>query len=258
MKHATFNLTRRIILLILILSLALTGCAPTGEQPATPDDPPVTQPENPNPERPTPDKENPDETESDGFAIGFWYDDFGIMGIYPLIAVKSDKSTFDINDVTLEYSYGTNYYHTLESYIATYKICWGNARLYFTNCDGDIAYIKTTDEPLTSEKYQVTSREAKIEDDPEDSFGIKYEYKYSEMLTIPKELFTKDSGYVWIRIVAENTVDEQPEMEDLIRLPVQYEKVDENNVKISVKYGWTSEELKNFPDLPDVSTWPTE
>ena len=31
MKHATFNLTRRIILLILILSIALTGCAPTGE-----------------------------------------------------------------------------------------------------------------------------------------------------------------------------------------------------------------------------------
>ena len=113
-KKATCAL-RRVLLLILILSLALTGC---GWGDAGIDT--FTSP----------------------------------SGWYSVRAdAKSPTSIFDINDVTLTFYFGQSMSPSLEHQLEN-STNLGCAYLYFENDDGDRSFIRKTEDPITSETHR--------------------------------------------------------------------------------------------------------
>ena len=109
------NALRRVLLLILILSLALTGC---GQGDAGIDT--FTSP----------------------------------AGWYSVTAdAKSPMSIFDINDVTLTFYFGQSMSSSLEHELED-GTNLGCAYLYFENDDGERSFIRKTEDPITSETHR--------------------------------------------------------------------------------------------------------
>ena len=106
-------------------------------------------------------------------------------------AYKIDKTEYDIDDVSLEFFYGIHYdQENIDPVIALFGYYpW--FEIGFSNDDKDIVWVRRVEEEFVSEKYYC---ELKRSPDRRRIIGI--EYNHSEILTIPKELFTKESGCI--------------------------------------------------------------
>ncbi|MBQ9760358.1 MAG: hypothetical protein IJW16_03295, partial [Clostridia bacterium] len=126
------NLFVRMVLILLILAMPLTSCAqtePTGQG-------------------------TEESTEATGIMDGFTVGD-GDESLCITCAYKSDKTVFDIDDVTLTFYYGGDFYDSLELELEKgYNIPW--FELYFKDENGKKYFIRRVEENLVSEKYRMT------------------------------------------------------------------------------------------------------
>ena len=104
------------------------------------------------------------------------------------MSVKSDDYTFDLNDVTLTFYYGSFFidpeFHRENSTDVPYF------DLYLKNDEGNEIHYKHVDENLISYEY----RSEGVYDENYKTIG--YRHTHSEQITIPRELFTKEQGTV--------------------------------------------------------------
>ena len=183
---------------------------------------------------------------SKGINIGFngkW------IGTLPDVhfGIKSDKTEFDINNVTLDFSYGDGSVGEVGGYIGNYVegaeetedcpiVCvavyfynskygntLGEARFEdYKNIEG-LYFVKEISLDDYNENYDVENN----------IFGSKYEH--TETLTIPQETFELTTGFVCIGVYAIAYIPSQ----NLYRIAdgadkgLKYEILDDGKVKIS-------------------------
>ena len=97
-----------------------------------------------------------------------------------LAACNLNNAEFDIDNVTVKFMYG--YDLTDSDFLPVFDIC-------FLDADNEFL-IKQVEEDFGSEKYHcnfVYNEERRL---------VKVEYNHSENITIPKEVFSKDSGII--------------------------------------------------------------
>ncbi len=171
MKITTEKRTKTIVGILTILltfTLAATGCQKDDTQ----------NPDNGN-------SQTADNTENTGLEIGFTASGAGSSELSHRSACRSTKTDFDINNVTLEFYYGTVIWAPVE-FIRENSISIPAFELRFKNDDDDIHIIKQVNENFISEKYDCNYN----------TDTNRYDFNYSETLTIPKELFNKKNGYI--------------------------------------------------------------
>ena len=103
-------------------------------------------------------------------------------------AYKIDKTTYDIDNVTLTFYWGDYYPDGAEE-----ELKWGRSNpeydMYFKNAYGEPILIKHVEEELVSEKYN-------CEPTYESKRLTKIKFKHFEEITIPAEAFIGESGQV--------------------------------------------------------------
>ena len=127
-------------------------------------------------------------------------------------AYKSDKSEFDIDDVTLEFFYGGYYSYRLNGEIVQKEFLdypW--FEIYFVNEDKSSIFVKRVEEDIISDKYACDFIYREDEINEFGNYMIYVEFNYSEILTIPKEIFTKESGKIYFAIYSEDLKAFEPE-----------------------------------------------
>ena len=223
------NMLFSAMLLLLAACMLFTGC---GQKTTPPDNGDGTQNEdgagnggnNDDGNQNTEDAENGGEAnESQGLESGL-----GSNGSRPIVdnycGYRSDKTEFDIDDVTLEFFFGYPSYASQgdkrEIYEDYFYICFIN------EADGSEIIVKKVEETLFSEKYEV------IMDDDE-PYKIE-RYNHSEMLTIPKELFINDKGRIKFRIKLDGRKN-YPYATQLFCYRYVYYKVEGDKVVLSIK-----------------------
>lgn len=163
-----------------------TADALTDNKTDTTEEPPVDEPE-PEP-APQPELES-------GY-IRYGIPDCILESRWPChMAYKSDKNTFDIDNVKITISYGGNFSRNIESESEKWEFHEMGIAFLDKLCGVDTK-AKTIEEKFASEKFRVTS----IIDRPNDL--IIYEFNHSEELTIPKELFCEEQGVIGIGLYA--------------------------------------------------------
>ena len=103
---------------------------------------------------------------------------------------KSNINQFYINDVTLDFYYGIvhpNY--EIESF-----------ELYFIDESEEMHLIKKVNESLAQEKYRIEYKHVPF---LMRFFVDNLKYNYSEKITIPKELFAQEEGYLMFALTTE-------------------------------------------------------
>lgn len=108
-------------------------------------------------------------------------------------AYKSNKTEFSINDVTLTFYYGHHFDVELEADYFSYPIF----ELYFSNDDDMTVLIERREEELVSDRYDAYYHKS-----------VRV-FDHSETLTIPQELFTKESGIIWFYISSSNVKENE-------------------------------------------------
>ncbi len=127
--------------------------------------------------------------------------------LYPLwenpgkSAYKSNKTEFDIDDVTLTFYYGESFSlktdGSIHTDVATMTV--PHFDLYFYNDEGVEYLIRHVEEEWTSIKYHVERTYIEYEKNGEKHTKLRYDFNHSEDITIPKELFTKEEGHIVFR-----------------------------------------------------------
>lgn len=118
------------------------------------------------------------------------------------VAYRSNTNLFDINNVTLEFSYGGSYTFNI-SYEREHFHSIPYFDLYFTGPSEEKILVKRVNENFVSKKYSYTT-----EDSVKDGIVTEtYTFNHTETLTIPKELFTKDKGQIYFSIYGEDKRD---------------------------------------------------
>ena len=197
-----FGVIRRLLLILIALCLCLSGCGQNTDTPPVNDEP-----------------EN--ETLEGGFTQGFAWWESSCRCAY-----RSDSRVFDINDVTLEFFYGIDYTGDLEWYLEnSQNYPW--FELYFIDADGNKLLVKRVEENLVSEKYQCTTYPRT------DKPFLGVDFNYSETLTIPREIFNKESGVVTFCIKGDNARTAVEKIVTLTLAYIQYE-TDGDKVILSV------------------------
>ena len=211
MKKRIANVLGRCLLLLIIFALFATGCESLDTEKASNSENEANIGENiknnENLESPpnTDDKKDDDnENTGDGLESGFVGSE-EINGYF--IAYRSDRKEFDINDVTLEFSYGGWFIHHPDGTVCQCSQNYPYFDIYFTNEDGGKIFVKRVEENFVSEKYNCKL----ILDENRDIVDV--EFNHSEILTIPKEIFTREKGIIWISFYGE----------DVSRDPVKYD-----------------------------------
>lgn len=105
------------------------------------------------------------------------------------VGFESEKSVFDIDDVTLTIYYGDIFSSDLQ-YEKENGWTYEYYELYFENDKKDKVLIRHVDEDFVSEKHRCTYVK-------EGSLFNGYAYNCSEEFTVPKELFTEDKGDIF-------------------------------------------------------------
>ena len=146
--------------------------------------------------------------ESNGLEYGYTMPNRG-EGTIVDCAYKSDKKEFDINDVTLIFSYGTHYFPGIDNF-PTFELWFGN--------EDDGVLVKKVEENLVSEKYSIEFIRHK------DQGILEIVYNHSEMLTIPSELFKNETGFVMFAVRAADINAKNPEVETLGLCVIYYKK----------------------------------
>ena len=103
--------------------------------------------------------------------------------------ILSKQMEFDIDNATLTFAFGGLYYAGIEyEHQNRYNI--PSFDLYFENNEGDKILYKNVEENLVSEKYNtkwILREDYRLD---------HIEYNYSEEITVPKQLFTQESGRI--------------------------------------------------------------
>lgn len=117
------------------------------------------------------------------------------------IACKSQKNTFNIDNVTLTISYGAmeaKYGPSKEFDVPEFDIYFAEFNPRSENVYPCVYHVKTVKEQFFSEKYAVN-----MVDDRANRVYY-YEFNHSEEITIPKELFTESEGEIPLLITGTN------------------------------------------------------
>lgn len=165
-----------------------------------------------------------------GLRNGFSGSDFTNEKNACLIAYESDKNEFDINDVTLTFHFGFALPSGIELELTgeSYPVY----ELYFENEEGMSVLVKHVEENLISEKY-----ECKVIFD--DNYHIiEILYNHSETLTIPQELFTKETGIIHFCIYSENIREFDSKFRLINSIEIYYKK-EKNNIILSSNPIWS-------------------
>ena len=165
---------------------------------------------------------------SKGLEAGFDTKGIGSCDDAPIFkcAYKSDVTEFDIENVTLTFCYG-GFYELFETATEQY-LSYPVFELYLfndTNPEEKIL-VKKVEENLISEKYRIYTVTEK--------FKTAIKYNHSEDITIPKELFTNESGLIWFSVNGQNALDPYSTDETLCIIGVYYSKI-ENKIVLSMK-----------------------
>lgn len=142
-------------------------------------------------------------------------------------AYKSDKNAFDINNVSLLFYYGGNYSQGIDYELENVHN-FPSFSLYFTNDEGEKILVKNLNENFVSEKYSCD-----VEYDKKYNI-ININYRHSEFITIPKNIFSKENGQIWLEIHSANQRDYEPIIKCITGICIYY-KVDGKNVRLSDK-----------------------
>lgn len=137
---------------------------------------------------------------------------------------KSDKTVFDIDDVTLDFYYGVHLLHPEEREEEMFNI--PSFDLYFSNEENHRILIRHVEEDFVSEKYRcyyVKDENGKI--------TSKHHYNHFETHTVPKELFTQESSFFYFSVYRTNSAP--PDM--CITSALIYYKLDGEKVTLSSK-----------------------
>lgn len=169
----------RVLLILMIFSLLVTGCGQNAD----------TVPDNGNGETDT----NVGAVLESGFNPS---DDACEIPLFHC-AYRSNKTEFDIDDVTLDFYYGGDYsnlgieYDLQQHNFPVFEI-------YFKNETHDRCFVKRVEENLVSEKYRCKF----IYDDNRNAIEIIF--NHSESITIPREIFTENEGVIYFTIYSQN------------------------------------------------------
>ena len=228
----------RVLLILMIFSLLVTGCGQNADTDPDNDgkDPDTSigeSPDNGNGETNTNEGTNPDngngETDTNVVAVlesGFKPSDDACEIPLFYCAYRSDKTEFDIDDVTLDFYYGGYYSnlgieYDLQLYnFPTFEICFTTDNL------NTICLVKQVEENLVSEKYRCN----RIYDD--DWNFIELKFNHSESITIPREIFTKNEGVIYFTIYSQNANATNPRVQAIAGKAIFY-KVIEGKVILS-------------------------
>ena len=139
-------------------------------------------------------------------------------------AYKSDKTKFDIDDVTLDFYYGVLFIH-IENIIETYS--YPIFEVFFDNDDGDKHIIKRVEENFVSEKYRWEYDLDEFDYDELDYGKFDHieptkKFNHSESITIPKKLFSRDSGIIWFVISGANVAEDETEFQSFAWISIYY------------------------------------
>ncbi len=142
-------------------------------------------------------------------------------------AYKSDKREFDINDVTLDFYFGAEGADKSEPPLEHEGII-PILELYFETDTQEQYLIRKSDEYFVSKKYSCT-----VVYDKNRQNG-KVEYNHSETITVPKELFTKNSGKIAFVVFSTDIDNRVPKTKCMTTIAVFY-KVNGDKVILSDK-----------------------
>lgn len=131
----------------------------------------------------------------------------------------SDKTTFEITDVTLTFCYGVAGYYRPDNYFNSFTA--HKVVIQFRTSDGAVYECKTMDISLGIEKYVMF----------EDKKGVFEEF------TIPAEVFNEETGSLAFDVIQYGMSEGETEWKELERgiAPIFYKKIDQNTVKLSNK-----------------------
>lgn len=138
------------------------------------------------------------------------------MGTTINCAYKSNKNEFDINDVTLIFSYGSSYSSGIDMTLKN-GVNFPTFELWFCNED-DAVLVKKVEENLVSEKYSAEFIAHM------DQGLLEIVYNHSEMITIPSELFKNETGCVTFGVCAADINEKNPEVKTLGYCLIYYKK----------------------------------
>ena len=131
-------------------------------------------------------------------------------------AYKSDINEFDIDDVTLDFFFG-GYYPSGVEHELSHSRNYPTFDLYFVDDDGNSFFVRRIEENFVSEKY---SCEVVYD---ENWYITEIKYNYSEQITIPSDVFTKENGQVTFEIRSVHANDIESEMRCITGIKIFYQ-----------------------------------
>ena len=131
----------------------------------------------------------------------------------------SDKTTFEITDVTLTFCYGVAGPYRSDNYFNSYAA--NKAVIQFRAKGKKVYECKTMDISLATEKYEMYK----------DKKGV------FEDFTIPAEVFNEETGSLTFDVIQYGMSEGETEWKELERgiAPIFYKKIDQNTIKLSNK-----------------------
>ena len=194
------------ILIILTLFASVTGCDFVTN---------FINKDNSNSANNTSDKTDADANQKTGLESGFSVSN-GCESSSFYGAYKSDKTEFDIDDVTLDFYYGV-YFLGSEEYEREHGYSFPSFDLYFVDRKGENKFfIRHVEENFISEKYRCELLY-------DENWNVtKIKYNYFETLTVPKEMFTKEVGMIYFSVFSANVRDYPPEYRAIAGAKVFY------------------------------------
>ena len=131
-------------------------------------------------------------------------------------AYRSDKTEFNINDVTLTFYYGGFFEYSIDIERRD-RFSYPTFELSFYDEESDKRIlIRKVEENLVSDKYRAYVTNTNF-------FTRVISYNHSEEITIPKELFNKDFGIIYFCIYGAN-VRENAEVRRITSAQISYKK----------------------------------
>ena len=195
----------RVLLILMVFSLFVTGC---GQNIDT-----------------KPDGKSKDPNDNIGTVLENGFNPSNDADETPIFycAYRSNKTEFNINDVTLDFYYGGYYYPGVKNELENAHD-FPSFELYFTDDEGNKFFVKRVEENFVSDKYSCEL----IYDN--DWNVVNVEFNHSEAVTIPKEIFTEDVGLIYFGIYGDNTKDHESQTKFITGKAIHYKVIGEQVV----------------------------
>lgn len=179
-----------IVVILMASCMVITGCGQNVEEPIEDESIDNVEPGNNENVSENMDSENTSSGLESGFDVGG--NSCASTGFY--CAYKSEKNEFEIDDVTLEFYYGGWYYPLGAEYLRETTHDFPFFDVYFGEDEGEKVLVKRVEENFILDKYNVIVN----------FYERKHTFTFSEPLTIPKQLFSKETGIVYFYITGTN------------------------------------------------------